>query len=121
MWEPPAIGGSAYLLVALVCTQLPLLHTLGYELAVVTALVATAVATLTTIASVRAADPGRTVPPEDRADAVLRAFRRSLLWNLALLLIPLAVIVAYMVVVPPCDWNPKPRQTRNPAASPYAA
>jgi len=101
---PPAIGGIAYLLVAAACTQIPLLHTLGYEFALVIALVAAAVATLTTTTVVRRADPGGTVPPEDRLEAVLRAFRRPVLWNLALLLVPLCVTTLNMIVIPPCDW-----------------
>jgi tetratricopeptide (TPR) repeat protein len=99
-----AIGGAAYLAVALFCTQVPLLQSLGYESALVLALAATAVALLTTISAVRDADPGGTVPPRDRLDAVLNAFLRSLRLNLALLLIPLAVSGLAMFVVPPCDW-----------------
>lgn len=100
----PAFGGLTYLLVAVACTQIPLLHTLGFEFAFAIALVAVVVATLGTIASVRHADPGGVVPSEDRLEAVLRTFRRSLFWNLALLLIPLVVIVLSMFVIPPCDW-----------------
>ena len=103
-WVLPAIGGAAYLLVAAICTQIPLLHTLGYEFAFVIGLVATVVATLTTIASVRDADPAGTGPAEDRMEDVLRVFGRSVLSNLALLLIPLAVAALYMLVIPPCDW-----------------
>ena len=96
-WVLPAIGGAAYLLVAAICTQIPLLHTLGYEFAFVIGLVATIVATLTTIASVRDADPAGTGPPEDRMDAVLRVFGRSVLSNLALLLIPFVAASANKV------------------------
>lgn len=101
---PPAIGGIAYLLAAAVCTQIPLLHTLGYEFAFAIALAVTVIATFTTIAAVRDADPAGRGAPEDRLGTVLRAFRRSLLWNLTLLLIPLVVIGLNMLVIPPCDW-----------------
>jgi hypothetical protein len=101
---PPVVGRLAYLTVAAVCTQVPLLHTPGYEFAFVVALAATAVSTLTTIGAVRHRDPGGAVPPEDRTEAVLLAFRRVLLLNLALVLIPAGVAVMHMVFLPPCDW-----------------
>ncbi len=91
-----------YLVVSLVCTQLPLLNYLGYEFSVVIALLGTFVAGFLTITSVRQSYTLITNSQQPTA-AVLSSFKQSLLLNLSLLIIPLAVMLTNAFFVKNCS------------------
>jgi len=95
------VAAGIYLLVALACTQFPLLNYLGFEFSFVMGLVVTGVASALTIALVR------------RRRRELLSGSRAHAWhlvgalvgiNLLLLLLPLAVMTATALVVRNCDF-----------------
>lgn len=98
------IPAALYLLVSLLCTQFPLLHYLGYEFSAAIALVASIVSGVLTIRFVKkvlAGSGGR--PPSTAPSLPLTVFRRSLLFNLVLLLIPLVVMLTNALFVKNCS------------------
>lgn len=93
------IPASLYLLVSLVCTQIPLLNYLGYEFSAAIALLASFVSGFLTIKFIRF-EPN---PSSLITDHPLRTFIRALIVNLSLLIIPLAVIFANAFFVKNCS------------------
>jgi hypothetical protein len=88
---------------AAVCTQVPLLHALGYESSLVFALLGSLAAAFLTVGRLvhvyrePALDPGLVVP------GTLRALRGAFLINSALLVIPLVILLANAVFVRNCS------------------
>ncbi len=95
-----SVSGTFYLIVSLACTQLPLLNYLGYEFSTVIALAATFIAGFTTIKLVKRSlqNPQSRIP-----DHALSTFKQSLIFNLALLLIPLIVMLTNAFFVKNCS------------------
>lgn len=92
-----------YLVASLLCTQLPLLNYLGYEFSALTALLASFVSGFLTIRAVKRTlldDQNPDVPIQHRA---LVAFKKSLAFNLLLLVIPLTVMAFNALFVKNCS------------------
>jgi hypothetical protein len=87
-----------YLLVSLVCTQIPLLQSLGYEFSALLALVSSIVSGLTT-----ARYMSRHAQGELRPQAML-LFRKALATHLLLLLFPLAIMAGNAVFIRNCSF-----------------
>jgi tetratricopeptide (TPR) repeat protein len=86
-----------YLATTLLCTQLPLLNSLGYEFSAVIALLATFSAGFSTIRRVKESFHENTTPQ-------VNAFNHTLISNLLLLLIPLILISLNAFFVKNCSW-----------------
>lgn len=95
------VAALILLLMALVCTQVPLLNYLGYEFSFAVAFVATFIAGFLTITAVK--DALRAGTSADVGASAYRAFRQSLVHSLALLLIPLLVMSANALFVKNCS------------------
>lgn len=96
---PYRIPALLYFALALACTQFPLLNYLGYEFSVVTALVASFVAGFLTIGAIKRSLQDASAPPSHH----LAAFKRILLINLLVLIIPLVVIGTNALFVKNCS------------------
>jgi tetratricopeptide (TPR) repeat protein len=94
------VAAALYLLLALACTQIPLFDHPGFEFSFILAVIASVTAGFVTLA--RVAPRYRTGDGEERLP-VLRVYFSSLAINLALLLIPLALILLNGFFVPLCD------------------
>ncbi len=93
------VAGILLSVLSILCTQVPLLNYLGYEFSFCIALLMTPVAGITTILSIREARSA----PGDFPTMALRAFRGSVVGNLILLIIPLAVMLGNGFVVKNCS------------------
>jgi hypothetical protein len=87
-----------YAAIALICTQIPLLQTLGYEFSALMALVSSAVAGIATARWISRNAVG------DLWRSTGRLFRRALAVHLALLIIPLIIMAGNALVVRNCSF-----------------
>ena len=97
------VVAALYLLAALVCTRVPLLHALGYESSFVFALLASAFSGLIAVSRVRRFLHEPALDSAIVVAGVHRALRSSFLTNLVLLLIPLTVLLANALFVRNCS------------------
>lgn len=104
--RPDYLTSAAILLiVSLLCTQVPLLNYLGYESSFATAILISILSGVLTIRWVREAYYGAAGDHATDLQATMRAFRRSLRWELALLVIPLVVLSANALFVKNCSFS----------------
>ena len=94
--RPLILAASAYTLLSLISTQIPLLNYLGYEFSALTALLSTFVAGILTIRFVK----GKMTSGEV---ITLEAFRQAVILNMILLVIPLAVMLTNALFVRNCS------------------
>ncbi len=97
------VAAVLYLVIALVCTQVPLLNYLGYEFSVVMALAGSLIAGTLTIGAVSKVYRLDTEAEVDHR-LVLSGFRDILLLNVLLLAVPLAVISGNAFFVKNCSF-----------------
>ncbi len=97
------VVGLIYLIAALACTRIPLLHSLGYESSLIFALIGSAAAALLTVNRIRRFYREPALDRTLMMTGVRRSLQSSLLTNLLLLLIPLVVLLANAVVVKNCS------------------
>lgn len=97
------VGAILYLVLAVACTQIPLLNTLGYESSFAVSIVATFVAGFSTIQFIRRSlfVYGATAWQPVR---ILSLLRSSLLVNFQLLAIPVIILTANALVVKNCAY-----------------
>lgn len=99
-----AIPGAIYLLVSLVCTQLPLLNYLGYEFSAVIALLASFISGFVTIRVVKRSLVDSTDDPRSPIrNRIFDSFKQALTFNLTLLIIPLVVMLTNAMFVKNCS------------------
>jgi tetratricopeptide (TPR) repeat protein len=94
--RPFIVAASAYTLLSLISTQIPLLNYLGYEFSALTALLSTFVASFLAIRFVK----GKMMVGEV---ITLETFRQVLILNMILLVIPLAVMLTNALFVRNCS------------------
>ncbi|HXF99941.1 MAG TPA: hypothetical protein VNL69_04115 [Bacteroidota bacterium] len=92
-----------YVLVAVICTGLPLLNYLGYEFSAVIALLGSFISAFLTIGAVQRAATSSLNEGITIRDAALGAFRQSLARNLLLLLVPLVLMFLNAFFVKNCS------------------
>ncbi|MEK7251573.1 MAG: hypothetical protein AAB209_14255, partial [Bacteroidota bacterium] len=92
-----------YLVTSLVCTQLPLLNYLGYEFSVIVALLGSFVAGFVTIKATKLSLRSESHHSSLIPNHTFSAFKQSLLLNLILLIIPLAVMLTNAFFVKNCS------------------
>lgn len=97
------IVAGLYAFVSLACTQIPLLHSLGYEFSFVFALVSSLAAGVFTIRRVSFAYRHPGAAYLRHVEHVAETFRTSLLILLAVLLVPLAIMLCTMFFVKNCS------------------
>jgi hypothetical protein len=96
------IAGMAYLVVALICTQVPLFNYLGFESSFVTALAGSLIASALTVSLLRPSY--RASDPVVRPFPVFRFSGTTITLQLVLLALPLAVFSGNALFVPNCDF-----------------
>ncbi len=101
--RPPLLAALSYFLISLLCTQVPLLNYLGYEFSAVIALLASFTSGLLTISAVKRAVHDDQNPEFPLQQYTLASFKKALLLNLMLLLVPLTVMSANAVFVKNCS------------------
>ncbi len=103
VFPPVRIAAALYVLLAVACTQIPLVHTPGFEFAFVCAIAGSLIAGMLTVSLVKGAYRTASTQGEDRRRDLRKQVRRAILLNLLLLGIPLAAIFINGLVVPLCD------------------
>ncbi len=100
--NPKVIAGAVYLLIAIVCTQVPLFNYLGFESSFAIALSGSFIAGFLAISLL---NPGyRNSDPAAERFKPFRSFGTISLLQLILLVIPLAVLSVNALFVPNCDY-----------------
>ena len=97
------IAALIYLLISLVCTQIPLLNYLGYEFSLLVAFLGSVISGLLTIRLIKVelAKPRATSGEVTHQSVVV--FGQTVLINLTLLLIPLVVMLTNALFVKNCS------------------
>jgi tetratricopeptide (TPR) repeat protein len=92
---------SIYLLLSLICTQIPLLNYLGYEFSSLIALVGSVASGLLTIRNVRRVY--RSAEESSTTSKVVAEFKQVVLLNIILLVIPLVIMLTNALFVKNCS------------------
>ena len=97
------VVGMLYVVAALACTRIPLLHALGYESSLLFALVGSAASAMLTINRIRRFYREPALDRTLMMTGVKRTLQSSFVTNIVLLLIPLTVLLANAFVVKNCS------------------
>jgi len=97
------LPASAYALISLSCTQIPLLNYLGYEFSFLVALLASIISGILTIRLVKLKSARSATPVDEISPEPAALFKYALAVNLSLLVIPLVVMVTNALFVRNCS------------------
>lgn len=103
VFHPVRIAAALYVLLAVACTQIPLVRTPGFEFAFVCAAAGSLMAGMLTVSLVKPAYRAEHVHPEERQGSLRKQVRRAMTLNLLLLGIPLATVLISGLFLPLCD------------------
>ena len=103
MFSPVRIAAALYVLLAVACTQIPLVRTPGFEFAFVCAAAGSLIAGMLTMSILKPAYLAKHVPAEEEQGSLRQQVRRAMTLNLLLLGVPLVTIFISGLFVPLCD------------------